>query len=208
MRRKRQTGILVLALGVGINARPGRYYRQLGTPGDTMISLRWIFGAAATLILAGCSSGGDGGSASSCSFVGGSTECSPIVGGCNNTIAVGDGNLSTFGEFSAESGGFISTGGPDGASFNGGTNAGVFLTPPAGLAAADITISTFLSQNEAAVESATGPALTVTPTEGDPATHYISFETSAPFNGVKMTVNAPGLGEFLIYEFCGAATVR
>lgn len=165
---------------------------------------------AIPLLLMGCSGGGDGGggAASSCGFVGGSTECSPIVGGCNNTVAVGDGNLSTFGEFSAASGGFISTGGASGASFDGGTNAGVFLTPPAGMTTSNITISTFLNQSSTAVESATGPSLTITPTSGDPATEYISFGTTAPFNGVKLTVNTPDLGEFLIYEFCGAATVR
>jgi hypothetical protein len=175
-----------------------------------MISIRQAFGAAALLTLAACSSGGDGagGPASSCSFVGGSTVCNGIDGTCNHTIAAGDGNLSTFGEFGSQSGGFISTGGSSGASFDGGSNAGVFVTPPAGLSATDITISTFLTEPNTAVESATGPTLTITTTQGDPATHYVSFDTTTPFSGVKMTVNSPGLGDFLVYEFCGAATVR
>jgi hypothetical protein len=167
------------------------------------------FCVAVIVLLSGCSSGGgdDGGAASSCAFVRGDTSCSPIVGGCNNTVAVGDGNLSTFGTFSAQaSGGFLATGGD--ISFSGARNPGLFLTPPSGMTLADITVATYMDADNTVVESATGPALTATPTHGDPATDYISFNSTLPFNGVKLIVNNPNLGDFLVFEFCGAATVR
>lgn len=138
--------------------------------------------------------------------MGGSTSCSPIVGTCNNTVAVSDGNLGTSGVFAAQSGGYLAAGG--GSNFDGGTNVGLFLTPPNGLSLTDITVSTYLDSDNTVLESATGPALTLTPTQGDPATDYISFTATTPFNGVKLTVNTPDLGDFLVYEFCGGATVR
>ena len=163
------------------------------------------------LMLIGC--GGDdsdAGPSSSCNAIGGSTGCTAASGGCNNTEASADGNLGTFATVASDlPGTSISTvRNIGGAQFASGSNAGVFITPPSGFAATDITLSTLLDQENTVVENATGPALTITPTQGDPATQYVSFTATAPFNGLRMTINTAGSDDYLVYEFCGAATVR
>ena len=167
--------------------------------------------AAISTVCVGCGSGGgDGSGGSSCDFVGGSGNWVSTGGSASNTDAVADGNLNTFALFDPgpAAGSFIDAQrGSTGSQFPGGGNAGVFLTPPGSLSDTDVTISTFIDQPSATVESATGSLLTITPTTGDAATDYVSFMTTAPYNGVKLTINTPK-GSYLVYEFCGSATVR
>lgn len=178
-----------------------------------MSQVRNALAGLLSLFLAGCGGGGsDGGASSTCDFIGGNANSVSSPGGyTHNVDAVADGSLATFASVlsSPGSGGYVDAGrGVSAAQFPGGTNAGVFVTPPAGVTSADITLSTFLDPASQSGETATGPALTFTATNGDPATYYISFQTTAPFKGVKMTFNTPNAGEYLVYEFCGAATVR
>jgi hypothetical protein len=162
---------------------------------------------ALMLLLAGCSSGGSDGAASSWNAIRGSTGCNAVSGGCTNLDAVADGNLGTFAEVSGLSSTMVSTvRGIGGAQFPTGSNAGAFITPPSGFSSADLTLTTLLEQENTAVESATGPTLTVTPTSGDPATDYVSFTATAPFNGLRVTLNASG--SYLVYELCGDGIAR
>lgn len=154
-------------------------------------------------LLCGC---GGGSAKSSCQSIGPDTNDAVVVGSVDNLQAAADGNLSTFATVDSQaSGSYISS---KGHQFPGGSSAGVFITPPSGTTAADLTVSTFIDQEQATVESATGPTLTLTPTHGDPATEYASFRTTAPFNGVKLTINRPGDVQLLVYEICGAAAVQ
>src|SRR5689334_21308891 len=120
------------------------------------------------LLLQACSGGG--GDASSCDAVGGNPNAGVVHGTYDNLEAVADSSLGTFAELFADTGSaFINT---TGKQFAGGANAGVFVTPPAGMQPTDITLNTYL--NSAPVDTATGAALTVTETGSDPATHYIA----------------------------------
>jgi hypothetical protein len=158
--------------------------------------------AAAALLLGGCGDSGD--ALSSCVSIGPNTNSAVVAGGVDNLDAVADGALGTFATLAVTgSGSYVSSKGND---FAGDTNAGAFVTLPEGKTAADITVSTFASQEQATVESATGPTLTLTPTDHDPATVYASLMTTAPFNGVRVQANTSG--EFQVFEICGAATVR
>ena len=157
--------------------------------------------AAAALLLGACSDGGD---SSTCVSIGPGVNALIVAGGYSNLEAVADGSLGSFATLDAQgAGSYLSSKGNE---FAGGTNAGAFLTLPAGMTAADITVSTFVDQEQATAESATGPALTLTPTDHDPSAVYASFMTTAPFNGVRVQNNTPG--EFEIFEICGAATIR
>lgn len=153
-----------------------------------------------------CSCGGGGGDAkSSCQSIGSHTNAVTTSGEAQNVPAAADGNLSTFATLTGVAGSYISS---EGNQFPGGSNAGAFITPPAGMKPTDITVSTFMTVDSTMVESATGPALVITPTQGDPATDYVSFKTTAPFNGVKLAINAASSVQYLVYELCGTATVR
>lgn len=166
------------------------------------LSLTFLAGA---VVLCGCSGGGSD-AASSCTSIGPNTNYAVVAGGVDNLQAAADRHLGTFATFSAQGpGSYISS---KGNSFPGGSNAGLFITPPSGTSAADITVSTFLDQEQATVESATGPTLTITPTNGDPATEYVSFTTTAPFNGVKLSLNTSSDVQYLVFEICGGATVQ
>lgn len=165
--------------------------------------------AMSAVLLCSCSGGGgdggvgEGGSGakSSCQTIGPNVNFAVVAGGVDNLQDAADGKLSTFATFTAlGAGSYISS---KGIQFPGGSNAGVFLTPPSGTTAADITVSTFLDQEQAIIESATGPTLTIAPTQGTPATEYASFTTTAPFNGVRLTVNTPNNDSFLVFEICG-----
>ena len=157
------------------------------------------------LILSSCGGGG-GKAASSCMSIGSDVNSGTVNGSYSNLGAAADGNLGTFATLnSGAPGNYISS---KGNSFSGGTNAGVFITPPTGATATDITLSTFMTSDSATVESATGPTLTITKTGGDPAAEYVSFKTTAPFNGVKLQVNSAGSTQYLFFEICGAAEVH
>jgi hypothetical protein len=158
------------------------------------------------LLLSGCSGGG---AASSCNAIRGEANCDAVGGGCDNENASNDGDLTSFARVSAQAVTSITASrGLSDATFPTGSNVGIFVTPPSGFSSEDITLSTVQGQERAVVESATGPALTVTPTSGDPAASYISFTATVPFNGLKVTINAVGGDDYLVYEFCGSATVR
>ena len=157
-------------------------------------------------ILAGCSDGGggEGGIASTCQYVGGGSACNGSR--CNNSISVSDSDLQTFGLVEGATGAYLSTQG--GAEFPSGVNVGAFVTLPAGVGASDITLQTTLGGDLNVVESATGAGLSITPTARDPANEYVSFTSTLPFDGVRFVVNAVSSNEYLVFEFCGAATVR
>ena len=158
-----------------------------------------------TFLIASCGGGGNSGS-SSCSTIGPNVNFAVISGGVDNLQAAADRNLGSFATLnSGASGSYVTS---KGVSFSGGTNAGVFITPPTGMTASDITVSTFQTQEQATVESATGPTLTITPTPNDPATKYVSFKTTAPFNGVKLQVNTASAVQYLVFEICGDAAVH
>lgn len=160
---------------------------------------------ASAFLVASCGGGGTSGS-SSCSTIGPNVNSAVITGSVENPQAAADKNLGSFATFNAgASGSYISS---EGVSFSGGTNAGVFVTPPTGMLATDITVSTFQNQEQAAVESATGPTLTITATPNDPSTKYVSFKTTVPFNGVKLQVNTVGAVQYLVFEICGDAAVH
>jgi hypothetical protein len=161
------------------------------------------------LLLSGCGGGG-GGAASSCNAVRGEASCDAAAGGCDNESASNDGDLTSFARIStgAAPASLTATRGLSDDTFPTGSNVGIFVTPPSGFSSADITLSTVQGQERAVVESATGPTLTVTPTSGDPAANYISFTATAPFNGLKVTVNELSSDDYLVFEFCGSATVR
>ena len=160
------------------------------------------------LLLSGC--GGDGGgAASSCNAIRGEASCDTPAGTCDNADASNDGDLTSFARVSgAAPGSLTASRGLSDATFPTGSNVGIFVTPPGDFSSADITLSTVQGQERAVVESATGPALTVTPTSGDPAASYISFTATVPFNGLKVTINEVNSDDYLVYEFCGSATVR
>jgi hypothetical protein len=168
-------------------------------------AMRRVVCAITMLLLAACSDGGGGGGiASTCQYVGGSTNCNN--GRCNYSTRVSDSDLQTFGLVEGATGAFLST--HSGAQFPSGVNVGAFVTLPAGVGATDITLQTTLGGDLNVVESATGVGLSITPTAHDPATEYVSFTSNAPFDGVRFVVNAASSKEYLVFEFCGAATVK
>jgi hypothetical protein len=158
------------------------------------------------LLVAGLVSCGGEGASSTCKSIGPNTNFATVAGGVDKLSALADGNLSTFATFTTQTAG--SYVGSQGNDFPAGSRAGAFLTRPSNATAADITISTSLQQEQVIVESATGPALTITPTPGDPAAEYVSFTTTRPFDGIRVTVNTAGSAENLVFEICGDATVR
>lgn len=161
------------------------------------------------VLASACRGGGGGGHVmSTCNYVGGSENCID-TGGCQNPTNSIDSDLTTFAQLSSTAGSTISASrGTGGAQFPAGSNAGVFLTLPNGFTATDVTLSTLLGSSVSPVETATGPTLTITPTNGDPAVDYVSFNTTAPFNGVQLTINTTNSADTLVYEFCGSAVVR
>lgn len=163
-----------------------------------------IFLLVPVLILSSC--GGGGSASSSCSSIGPNVNSLTTSGSVANLQSAADGNLGSFATLDTSGpGSYVSS---KGVSFSGGTNAGAFITPPSGATATDITVSTFMTQEQATVESATGPTLTITKTGGDPASEYVSFKTSAPFNGVRVQINTSGAAQNLVFEICGAAEVH
>jgi len=123
------------------------------------------------------------------------------VGSTNNLPNMVDGSLSSFGSISSVADGQVIA---RGNSFNGGNNTGLFVTLPANTTAASLVVNTRM--NGVVVESATGPALTITTTASTPASQYVGFNTTQAFNAIEFLF-ANG-GEYLIFEFCGSATVR
>ncbi len=154
-----------------------------------------------TLVLLAACGGGSGDGASLCAAVGGSVIAGMSVGTTNNLPNMVDGSLSSFGSISSVADGQVIA---RGNSFNGGNNTGLFVTLPANTAAASLVVNTRM--NGVVVESATGPALTITTTASTPASQYVGFNTTQAFNGIEFLF-ANG-GEYLIFEFCGSATVR
>lgn len=153
------------------------------------------------LVACGGGANGDGGSIN-CEFVGGSAIAGMSVGGSSNVQDAVDRNLSTFATISSiVDGQFIARGG---STVNGGGNAGLFVTPPSGTTAIEVTVNTRMGQ--AIVESATGPALDITDVSNTPATTYIGFDTSLPYDGIEFLFT--GGGEYLIYEFCHSANLN
>jgi len=129
-----------------------------------------------------------------------------VSGGVENLDAVADGKLGSFATFSAQgAGSYVSS---KGNRFGGGSVAGAFITPPSGFTAADITLATFVTQEQSTVQSATGPTLSVTATPNEPATHFVSFVTTLPYDGVRIAINTAGSTEILVYEICGNGAVR
>ena len=163
--------------------------------------------AASLLLLSGC--GGGDHASSTCQTIGSKTGAGAINVGWDNLNAIVDGNLSTFATlYSTTPGTYVTA---SGAGFPAGSNAGFFITPPPGTSATDITVSTFALSESTVIESATGPTLVISKTGGDPATEYVSLVTTLPFSGVKLTINTGTVlasQQYLIYEACGAATVR
>lgn len=160
---------------------------------------------AIALGLLGCSGGGGGGGiASTCQAVSGSSACNGAI--CNNSIAVSDGSLKTFGEVEGTTGAYLSTN--SGTQFPAGGNVGAFVTLPSGTTTADITLQTTLNGDLNVVETATGSGLTITPTAHDPANDYVSFTNTLAFDGVRFVVNSSTSKEYLVFEFCGTATVE
>lgn len=160
---------------------------------------------ALSALLASCGGGGSG-SSSVCNSIGTNTNVTSVSGGVENPQDATDGNLRTFATLSSQAPGESFAVGSK--RFQGGSNAGVFLTPPAGFTASDISLSTFLSQNEVTVETATGSTLSVARTSGDAPTIYAFFKTTAPFDGIKLQVNNTGSVKYLVFDFCGSADVR
>lgn len=151
-------------------------------------------------LLTGCE-GGSGEGSSLCATVGGSVIAGMSVGTTNNLPNMVDGSLSTFGSVSSVADGQVVA---RGNSFNGGNNTGLFVTLPANTTTASLIVNTRM--NGTVVESATGPALTVTTTASTPASQYVGFNTTQAFNGIEFLFTNGG--EYLIFEFCGSATVR
>jgi len=148
------------------------------------------------------------GTGASCEAMGGVASCDAVSGGCQDETASVDGDLSTFATVSTNFPGATSLStvtGILGPLFPIGSTVGVLASLPSGATATNIVVSTLVGQERAIVQSATGPALTITPTSDGPATHYISFVATAPFNGIKLTVTPPsgGSADYLVYEFCG-----
>ena len=153
-------------------------------------------------VLAGCG----GGSSALCQSIGPGANFLVLSGSVDNVAAVADGNLGSFATMNAVGpGSYVSS---KGNSFNAGSVAGAFITLPSGSTAADITVATFTTQEQATIESATGPTLTVTPTAGDPAAQFVSFVTTLPFDGVRVAINTAGGTEVLVYEICGNGAAR
>ena len=151
-------------------------------------------------LVAGC--GGSGGNGPSlCAAVGGSVIAGMSVGSTNNLPNAVDGDLSTFGSVSGVADGQVIA---RGSRFSGGNNTGLFVTLPANASSTSLVVNTRLDGT--VVESATGSALTVTATSSTPASHYVGFNTTRPFNGIEFLFGSGG--EYLIFEFCGSATVR
>ena len=154
-----------------------------------------------TLVLLAACGGGSGEGPSLCAAVGGSVLAGMSVGSTNNLPNMVDGSLSSFGSISSVADGQVIA---RGNSFNGGNNTGLFVTLPANTTAASLVVNTRM--NGVVVESATGPALTITTTASTPASQYVGFNTTQAFNAIEFLF-ANG-GEYLIFEFCGSATVR
>jgi hypothetical protein len=163
-----------------------------------------IFVLVLAVITSACGGGGGGSPASSCDFVRGTVDWQDVNGATSGPAAAADGDLGTFASIYSLSGG--SSIDATGQSFSGGTNAGVFLTPPDGFVPANITLNTY--KNGTAANSGTGPALTVTNTESDPPTIYVSLNAALPFDQVEMVLNTGSGTSYHVFEFCGAATVR
>ena len=154
-------------------------------------------------LLMGC---GGASSNALCESIGPGANFLVLSGGVENLDAVADGNLGSFATFSAQgAGSYISS---KGNRFGGGSVAGAFITPPSGFTAADITVATFVTQEQSTVESATGPTLTITATPSEPATQFVSFVTTLPFDGVRIAINTADNTEMLVYEICGNGAVR
>ncbi len=155
-------------------------------------------------LLLGC--GGGDSSNALCQSIGPNVNGLVFSGNIDNLEAAADRNLGSFATLNAEgAGSYISS---QGNSFGAGNIAGAFITPPSGSTAADITVATFMTQEQATVESATGSTLTVTPTDGDPAAQFVSFATTLPFDGVRVGINTFGGTQLLVYEICGNGAVR
>lgn len=158
---------------------------------------------ALSVLLAACSGGGDGGNSVGCGFMNATANAGVTAGSFENTQAATDANLGSAASISSFGSGFIRASGPD---FGAGDNPGIFLSAPAGTTAADMTVRTYLGN--AVVESATGPALTVTGTQGRTvAMDYVSFEATLPFDGVEFLFTDENNEEFLIFEICGFSDV-
>lgn len=152
------------------------------------------------LLLAGCGGSGDGASLA-CTAVGGSAVAGMSIGSASNVQDAVDENLSSFARVSSVADGEVIA---SGAQFNGGGNAGLFVTPPSGTTAASMTVNTRM--NGTVVESATGPGLVITETANTAATNYVGFDTTQPFNQIQFLFTNGG--EFLIFEFCGSASLN
>lgn len=162
------------------------------------------FGAIAmSFLLAACSGSGDGGNSVGCGFMDATANAGVSAGSFDNTEAATDGNLGSAASISSFGSGFIRARGPE---FSAGDNPGILLSAPAGTTAADMTVRTYLGN--AVVESATGPTLTVTDTQGRTvANDYVSFEATVPFDGVEFLFTDENNEEFLIFEICGFSDV-
>jgi len=156
---------------------------------------------AAALALSACSGGGSDAASVGCTYVGNQVNAGVTAGDYQNIEAVADRDLSTHASLRSIGSAFINTGGVQS---EGGTNAGVFVTPPPGATSSQITLNTYLSN--VLVNSATGPALKMTPVNG-PATDYISLDTSLPFDKIELVVSDTNGASYLVYEFCGSANV-
>jgi hypothetical protein len=164
----------------------------------------WAAGAviSAALVMSACTGGGSDAGSVGCTYMGNQTNAGVTAGEYRNIDAVADRDLSSSAELSSVGSAFISTGG---VRSDGGTNAGAFITPPAGASSSEMTLNTYF--NNAPVDSATGPALTITKVSG-PAAEYVSLSTELPFDKVELIVAGTHGSSYLIYEFCGAANVQ
>jgi hypothetical protein len=146
-------------------------------------------------------------SKSACDSVGAGKPCK--TGKCGESDRARDGDLSTAARIDSKPGSTIEAWrGPKGRPFPAGAHAGAFVTLPNEFSDGDLILSTFLGNESVPVQKATGADLAITPTHGDPAHTYVSFRTTAPFSGVRLTLKATSREKTAVYEICGAAEVK
>lgn len=165
--------------------------------------MKRISAVVGVLLVVGCGGGSDGGNGIfQCAFVGGTAIAGMSVGGSTNEQDAVDGNLSTFATISGPADGEMIAGGSR--TVSGGGNAGLFVTPPDRVTAAEIIVNTRMGTD--IVETATGPALEITSVSGTPASNYVGFDTTMAYDNIQFQFSTGG--QYLIYEFCHNANVN
>lgn len=167
--------------------------------------------AAAVLGISGCK-GGDGaakGGAFSCAYIPGAVTgqfVSSTCSGCTSERydAVADSDQESFAIVAVAVGQRTTRIRDNGAgpAFPVGSKGGALVSLGGNASASAVTFTTLM--DDVPVETFSGAALTSTSTQGvTPASTYLSFTSTSPFNGLEMVINAAANTEYRVHEFCG-----